>query len=841
MDKNIGKKLDGRYEITELIGVGGMAEVYKGVDVIDNKTVAIKILKKEYAENEEFLRRFRNESKAIAVLSHPNIVKIYDVGFSEKIQYIVMEYIDGITLKEYIEDEKVLTWKDTVHFVIQILRALQHAHDKGIVHRDIKPQNIMMFTDGTIKVMDFGIAKFAREEGKTATDQAIGSVHYISPEQASGNVTDAKSDIYSVGAMMYEMLSGRKPFDSDNPVAIAVMHMHDIPERPRAINPDIPDGLEEIVLKAMEKAPEDRYQNTAEMISDIEAFKADPTMTFGYYQEESNEDTINFQPPVNNEIQSEETAGEDQYGAGVPVYAGANAMYQNQQDMQRMGDDGFIDGGDPNGYYEGEGEEEEEEERSSLVVPVLTAVVVVVIVGAAIFVALLLSDLLKGSGKKSDYRMPDFYNVDYNEAVSQYGNNIKFEVEAQEYNELDEGRIFEQSIEPDKEFNKGDTVKVKVSKGKETVEVPRVKGINLELAKQQLKSHNLECEIKRKPDPDIPAGNVIDSDPAEGTEVAKGTKVVLRVSMGPNKGTVKVQNFVGMDLEEAVYMADYSGLTVKTEEKNSYEKKDKVVEQSIEKDEMVDQGTEITLYYSNGKDPEGEVKITANFPPDENGNPPSGRFVIDYLVQDEGSDNPRPVSTPTLSLPTYTSYTQTITGAGEKVKVKALLTNVVTGMNCEAASYTVNFAKGEVKTDSENFQAAFAQIGGYQQPETEAPTEEETDPPTEAPTEAPTEKQTQPATQAPKPTQPTQPTTKKPETVKVPSLVGMDFNQAVATYGHDFNIVSDGNPQYNGINVNGIVWQDTIVGSDVPKGTTIYVTLSKGPEPQQQQNNNEGE
>ncbi|WP_294754787.1 protein kinase, partial [uncultured Ruminococcus sp.] len=264
MDKNIGKKLDGRYEITELIGVGGMAEVYKGVDVIDNKTVAIKILKKEYAENEEFLRRFRNESKAIAVLSHPNIVKIYDVGFSEKIQYIVMEYIDGITLKEYIEEEKVLTWKDTVHFVIQILRALQHAHDKGIVHRDIKPQNIMMFTDGTIKVMDFGIAKFAREEGKTATDQAIGSVHYISPEQASGSVTDAKSDIYSVGAMMYEMLTGRKPFDSDNPVAIAVMHMHDIPERPRAINPDIPDGLEEIVLRAMEKAPEDRYQTTAE-------------------------------------------------------------------------------------------------------------------------------------------------------------------------------------------------------------------------------------------------------------------------------------------------------------------------------------------------------------------------------------------------------------------------------------------------------------------------------------------------------------------------------------------------------------------------------------------------
>ena len=210
-DKFIGTRLDGRYELTELIGEGGMANVYRAVDVLDNRVVAVKILKTEYSESEEFQRRFRNESKAIAVLSHPNIVKIYDMGFSEKVQYIVMEYIDGITLKDYIDSEKVLNWKDAVHFVIQILRALQHAHNRGIVHRDIKPQNIMLLTDGTIKVMDFGIAKFAREESRTATDQAIGTVHYISPEQARGDVTDAKSDIYSVGVMFYEMLTGCKP------------------------------------------------------------------------------------------------------------------------------------------------------------------------------------------------------------------------------------------------------------------------------------------------------------------------------------------------------------------------------------------------------------------------------------------------------------------------------------------------------------------------------------------------------------------------------------------------------------------------------------------------------
>ena len=214
-DKYIGKKLDGRYEIQELIGVGGMANVYKAHDRAANRTVAVKILRDEYLSNEELLRRFKNESKAIAVLSHPNIVKVYDVIFADKVYAIVMEYIDGITLKEYIEQQHVLKWKEAVHFTVQILRALQHAHDKGIVHRDIKPQNIMLLEDGTIKMMDFGIARFARSETKTITDRAIGSVHYISPEQACGEVTDEKTDIYSVGVMLFEMLTGELPFDAD--------------------------------------------------------------------------------------------------------------------------------------------------------------------------------------------------------------------------------------------------------------------------------------------------------------------------------------------------------------------------------------------------------------------------------------------------------------------------------------------------------------------------------------------------------------------------------------------------------------------------------------------------
>ena len=255
MDKYSGKRLDGRYEIGDLLGVGGMAYVYKAYDSIDDRVVAIKILKDEFLGNEEFMRRFKNESKAIAVLSHPNIVKVYDVSFGDRIQYIVMEYIDGITLKDYIERQHDIKWKEAVHFTGQILAALQHAHEKGIIHRDVKPQNIMLLQDGTIKVTDFGIARFAKNETRTMTDKAIGSVHYIAPEQARGDLTDAKADIYSVGVMLYEMLTGQLPFEADNAVSVAIMQLQQDPTPPRQINPAIPEGLEEITLKAMQKDP----------------------------------------------------------------------------------------------------------------------------------------------------------------------------------------------------------------------------------------------------------------------------------------------------------------------------------------------------------------------------------------------------------------------------------------------------------------------------------------------------------------------------------------------------------------------------------------------------------
>ena len=282
MDKYLGKRLDGRYEIHELIGVGGMANVYRCTDTVDDREVAVKILKDEYLNNEEFIRRFKNESKAIAMLSHPNIVKVYDVSFGDMIQYIVMEYIDGITLKEYIDQQGIIEWKDAIHLTAQILKALQHAHECGIVHRDIKPQNIMLLQDGTIKVTDFGIARFSDKSTRTMTEQAIGSVHYIAPEQARGDATDGKTDIYSVGVMLYEMLTGKLPFDGDSAVTIALMQLQSTPKHPREINPGIPIGLEQITMKAMEKLPSDRYTSAAEMLSDIERFRLNPSIVFDY-------------------------------------------------------------------------------------------------------------------------------------------------------------------------------------------------------------------------------------------------------------------------------------------------------------------------------------------------------------------------------------------------------------------------------------------------------------------------------------------------------------------------------------------------------------------------------
>ncbi|MBR6045292.1 MAG: Stk1 family PASTA domain-containing Ser/Thr kinase [Ruminococcus sp.] len=568
MDSNIGRKLDGRYEIIELIGVGGMADVYKATDVMENRTVAVKILKAEYSENEEFVRRFRNESKAIAVLSHPNIVKIYDVGFTDEIQFIVMEYIDGITLKELLEQQGVLRWKDALKFVVQILKALQHAHDKGIVHRDIKPQNIMLFPDGTIKVMDFGIARFSRIDGKTLSDKTIGSVHYISPEQAKGEMTDERSDIYSVGVMLYEMLTGRKPFDGENPVAIAVKHMQETPIPPREIMPSIPESLEEIVLHAMERSPARRYQSAAEMINDISSFKVNPSIVFGYKNTASVDDAAStkFFKPVADE-------------------------------------------------YEEEAEEaEEEEKKRSYIIPILLAVTVaVVLIAAGVIAYTVIKEFNPDETHSSNVLVQNFVGQNYQRVRQEYSDKLKFSVKEEWSTDYPEGVIIDQSV-TNKTVREGFTLELTISKGPRMVEVPDLTKKTQSVAESELKSVGFVPKPRPKFSDDIPEGMVIETEPAAGTQYAAGAEVIVFVSRGPMETQMKVPNLVGMTQEKAIQVLKENKLVSKVIPVDQEENKGKVIEQSHPEGTYVDKGEEITLYVSTGEVAESDIKIPIPMP-----------------------------------------------------------------------------------------------------------------------------------------------------------------------------------------------------------------------------------
>ncbi|MBR1393293.1 MAG: Stk1 family PASTA domain-containing Ser/Thr kinase [Ruminococcus sp.] len=581
MDSNIGKKLDGRYEITELIGVGGMADVYKATDVMENRTVAVKILKAEYSENEEFLRRFRNESKAIAVLSHPNIVKIYDVGFTDEIQFIVMEYIDGITLKELLEQQGVLRWKDALKFVTQILKALQHAHDKGIVHRDIKPQNIMLFPDGTIKVMDFGIARFSRIDGKTLSDKTIGSVHYISPEQAKGEMTDERSDIYSVGVMLYEMLTGRKPFDGENPVAIAVKHMQETAVPPREIMPSIPESLEEIVLHAMERSPARRYQSAAEMINDISAFKVNPSIVFGYKKDFQLDD-----------------ASSTRFFKPVPDYDD---------------DDDYEDDEDE---YEDDDDDEEEEKKRSYVIPILLAVTVaVVVIAAAVIAYSVIKNFNVDQTHTSTVMVENFVGQNYLRVSQNYSDKLTFNVKEEWSSSYPQGVIIDQSVS-NKTVREGFTLDVTVSKGPRMLEVPDLTNKTQSVAESELKSAGFEPNFKETFDETgtVPEGMVIRTEPAAGTQYAAGAEVIVFVSRGQFETDVKVPNVIGMTQEKAIMTLRENKLSAVVAEVNQEEDKGKVIEQSKPEGAFVPKNTEITIWVSTGEVEESEMKIPVPMP-----------------------------------------------------------------------------------------------------------------------------------------------------------------------------------------------------------------------------------
>lgn len=559
MDKFVGKRLDGRYEIKEIIGVGGMAVVYKAFDNQENRVVAVKILKEEFISNEEFVRRFKNESKAIAMLSHPNIVKVYDVSFGDLIQYIVMEYIDGITLKEYIEREGSLRWKDAVHFTIQILKGLQHAHDKGIVHRDVKPQNIMVLPDGTIKVTDFGIARFARSEQRTITDKAIGSVHYISPEQARGERTDEKTDIYSVGVILYEMLTGRLPFQAESAVSVAIMQLQREPQLPTEINGSIPLGLEQITMHAMQKSPERRYQSASEMLCDLGAFRKDPSITFDY----------------------------SYFVDDSPTKFVPNSF---DYDSVRIPE---------------EDEPEETKEKNNMI-PILAGIaatlVIAIIVLAAIFVPKLFSK------SNSEISCPKFVGQLYDDikANKEYTDSFKFETEWQANNEFEYGYVFEQSKAEGQKVKKGATITLYISKGESTKKVPDVYGLTESAAVSKLKAEGFKPTVEAMPSDDVEEGKVIKTEPQRTQVVGENLDIKIYVSSGKSLKNVSVPSVVGMKQADAEKELKEKNLVASVKEKlitsdDKYYPIGYVVKQEPDTGSSeIPEGSTVTIYVSTG-------------------------------------------------------------------------------------------------------------------------------------------------------------------------------------------------------------------------------------------------
>ena len=570
MDRFIGKRLDGRYEIHELIGVGGMAYVYKAYDRVEGRWVAIKILKEEFSNNSDFLRRFRNESKAIAVLNHPNIVKVYDVSFGDQIQYIVMEFIDGITLKEYIEQEGTIRWQEAVHFTTQILMALECAHEKGIIHRDIKPQNIMLLQDGSIKVADFGIARFLQSETQTMTDKAIGSVHYIAPEQASGDYITDKADIYSVGVMLYEMLTGKLPFVADNAVSVALMQLQAKPVMPRELNPSIPRGLEQITMRAMEKNPMDRFQSAGEMLDDLDEFRRNPNIVFHY------------------DLQT------------------ANARYDASRSMEAY--DASRQAPAYNDDYEYEEELVRSRRRAKGAMVVKGVLAAAIIVGLAVAVIYFLNYWNNRPEAGDDLlEMPNLVGQLYEDVIAneEYAD---FNIQVREGNDpdLQPGEIMNQDPAAGIMVKKDADVELLVNGGVGQVEVPDVvtDHMTLEEAQQAIEDAGLHSQVENVADDEVEEGRVISTNPEPGTMVDSGSTVTLRVSTGPAEEMVTVPDgLVGDTLANVSAKLEEAGLVVGNVNRDdtSTLTVDTVISLSPNEGSEISKGSTVDITVSSGK------------------------------------------------------------------------------------------------------------------------------------------------------------------------------------------------------------------------------------------------
>ena len=570
MDQYIGKMLDDRYEILELIGSGGMANVYKARCHRLNRLVAIKILKSDLADNADFRRRFHDESQAVAQLSHANIVSVYDVSTNPDREYIVMELIDGITLKQYMERRGRMDWRESLHFITQIMRGLSHAHSRGIIHRDIKPQNIMVLRDGSVKVADFGIACLANQ-GQTLTQEALGSVHYISPEQARGDRIDARSDIYSAGVVLYEMLTGRLPFEGDSAVSVAIQHLSSVPLAPRDIDPSIPEPLELICMKAMNSDPNKRYASADAMIEDLEKFRRDPSVDMDYIRQELTAPAADTEPTM-----------------PLPTAQVASAVKKHTGELRR------------------EREAEEEPPRRDK----KSIAIIAGIFAAAVLLVVLLFKLILGdfgpAGSNKSYPVPDIRGKTVEEAQEMEGVKDIFLIEVQGTRTTEEyqpGQIVEQDPAAGRTRKSNLVIQVYVAAEPEKVPMKDLVGMEYRQARVLLTDMGLDLKITTETvsSDKYGADAVIETVPAADEPLVAGQTVILRVSTGPE--TVTVPTFTGQDIANAVQNAQDLGLTVGeiTYDAFGFAPQGQVIDQSIKPTSEVPGGTKISFTVSGQK------------------------------------------------------------------------------------------------------------------------------------------------------------------------------------------------------------------------------------------------
>lgn len=569
MDQYIGKMLDKRYEILELIGSGGMANVYKAKCHRLNRMVAVKILKSDLAEDADFRRRFRDESQAVAQLSHANIMSVYDVSRHGELEYIVMELLEGITLKQYMERRGQMDWREAMHFITQIMRGLSHAHSRGIIHRDIKPQNIMILRDGSVKVADFGIACLA-DAGQTLTQEALGSVHYISPEQARGDRMDVRSDIYSAGVVLYEMLTGRLPFEGDSAVSVAIQHLSSVPLPPRDINEGIPEALELICMKAMNPNLAKRYASADEMLEDLEKFRKNPDVDLDY---------------IRVDLQEKENEDPTQPIATDRVVAGARAAKRKQEEEQA---------------------EAEKQRNRKLIVMISGAFAALMLL---IFVIFKVVTGFNSQKEPESYVVPNLAGktVEQAELMTDVKGIFTIEVVGSKVNSsYKPGQIIEQTPAAGSTRKSNLVISVYVCAEEEAKAMPALEGTEYNRAKVQLSNMGLELQFQKQEEfsDKYEQGLVISTMPAAGENLRKGNTVLLVVSKGPEKVPIAVPSFLEMTIEAAALKAEGLGLKVE-EHKYEYSEKSSgtVIGQSIETSTTVEQGTSIVFTVSKGPEP----------------------------------------------------------------------------------------------------------------------------------------------------------------------------------------------------------------------------------------------